>query len=103
MVLRPRGRGRVGHRRHPFDTAPLLATGPYRRLGTSPPNSRSRSASRPDRTSTLGGASLANRSPMTLSKSAIASASATAAAAAVVLLRREQLTRAATERFAAAA
>jgi HD-GYP domain-containing protein (c-di-GMP phosphodiesterase class II) len=40
---------------------------------------------------------------MTLSKSTIASASATAAAAAAVLLRREQLTRAATERFAAAA
>jgi HD-GYP domain-containing protein (c-di-GMP phosphodiesterase class II) len=40
---------------------------------------------------------------MTLSKAALASASATAAAAAAVLLRREQTTRIATERFAAAA
>lgn len=40
---------------------------------------------------------------MTLSRAALASASATAAAAAAVLLRREQTTRVATERFAAAA
>jgi putative two-component system response regulator len=40
---------------------------------------------------------------MTLSRAALASASATAAAAAAVLLRHEQTTRQATERFAAAA
>ena len=40
---------------------------------------------------------------MTLTRAALASASATAAAAAAVLLRREQTTRMATERFAAAA
>jgi HD-GYP domain-containing protein (c-di-GMP phosphodiesterase class II) len=53
--------------------------------------------------SSLHGSTLANPASMTLSRAALASASATAAAAAAVLLRREQTTRQTTERFAAAA
>src|SRR3954469_2401247 len=103
MVPRQRGRGRVGHRRHPFDTAPLLCNGAVSSFQTLASPRAGAAPAVPIAHRLFGGASLANRTPMTLSRAAIVSASATAAAAAGVLLRREQLTRAATERFAAAA
>src|SRR3982751_6917098 len=103
MVLRPRGRGRVGHRRHPFDTAPLRCNGAVSSFQTPASPRAVVTPAGPIARRLFGGASLANRTLMSFSKAAIVSASAAAAAAAAVLLRREQLTRAATERFAAAA
>src|SRR4026208_722927 len=129
MVLRPRGRGRVGRRRHLRRNDPLQAPGgrassprrrPLRRAAPlqrrwAVPSFRPRSATG----SILARPSLASLPGMHLSRTALAGAGATAAAAAVVLpprrapapprpppriapLRREP-TRRATERFAAAA
>ena len=91
MVLRPRGRGRVGRRRHLIRNAPLHRGGAFR-VSRYLPVAHAAAPARP---------SLACSPDMTLSRVALAGAGA-AAAAAAVLFRRER-SRRTTERLAAAA
>src|SRR3982751_3000421 len=98
MVLRPRGRGRVGRRRHLIRNAPLQT---QRGVSFFRPRDRSPRLRTPRSRGLRARPSLAFTPDMTLSRVALASAGATAAAAAV-LIRGEQIRRA-TERFAAAA
>src|SRR6478735_8286469 len=98
MVLRPRGRGRVGRRRHLIRNAPSHNDGAFRFSGRPcrPTADRQNPDDHPTRPR------IALLSDMHPSRATLIGAGATVAAVLGVLVRREQ-SRRTTERFAAAA